>query len=159
MQLKKYIQIQLKRYKKHGYNKTWEKSIIISRNHKNIIAVKRWHLNMENNKKDILHKPVEVVIDRPMGSFHPEHKDLYYPVNYGYVEGILGGDQEEQDVYFLGIDKPVKRAEGIIIAVIHRKNDVEDKWVAAPKGMKFSRREIEKSVHFQEKYFEYEILM
>ena len=66
---------------------------------------------MENNKKDILHKPVEVVIDRPMGSFHPEHKDLYYPVNYGYVEGILGGDQEEQDVYFLGIDKPVKRAE------------------------------------------------
>ena len=80
---------------------------------------------MENVKKDILHKPVEVVIDRPMGSFHPEHKDLYYPVNYGYVEGILGGDQEEQDVYFLGIDKPVKRAEGIIIAVIHRKNDVE----------------------------------
>lgn len=114
---------------------------------------------MKNVKKDILHKPVEVVIDRPMGSFHPEHKDLYYPVNYGYVEGILGGDQEEQDVYFLGIDKPVKRAEGIIIAVIHRKNDVEDKWVAAPKGMKFSRREIEKSVHFQEKYFEYEILM
>lgn len=114
---------------------------------------------MENDKKDILHKPIEVVIDRPMGSFHPEHKDLYYPVNYGYVEGILGGDQEEQDVYFLGIDKPVKRAEGVIIAVIHRKNDVEDKWVAAPGGMKFSRREIEKSVHFQEKYFEYEILM
>lgn len=55
---------------------------------------------MENDKKDILHKPIEVVIDRPMGSFHPEHKDLYYPVNYGYVEGILGGDQEEQDVYF-----------------------------------------------------------
>ena len=49
---------------------------------------------MENDKKDILHKPIQVVIDRPMGSFHPEHKDLYYPVNYGYVEGILGGDQE-----------------------------------------------------------------
>ena len=27
---------------------------------------------------------VHVVIDRPMNTYHPEHKDLFYPVNYGY---------------------------------------------------------------------------
>lgn len=32
---------------------------------------------------------VKVTIDRPLGSYHPEHKDMYYPVNYGYVEGIM----------------------------------------------------------------------
>lgn len=28
---------------------------------------------------------VHVVIDRPMNTYHPEHKDLFYPVNYGYI--------------------------------------------------------------------------
>ena len=31
-------------------------------------------------------------IDRPMGSCHPRHKDMFYPINYGYVTGIKGGD-------------------------------------------------------------------
>ena len=62
---------------------------------------------------------VHVVIDRPMNTYHPEHKDLFYPVNYGYIEGIIAPDGEEQDVY--------KEFTGKIIAVIHRLNDVEDK--------------------------------
>lgn len=24
---------------------------------------------------------VTVKVDRPMGSYHPEHKDMYYPIN------------------------------------------------------------------------------
>lgn len=28
---------------------------------------------------------VKVIVDRPLGSYHPEHKDMYCPVNYGYV--------------------------------------------------------------------------
>ena len=31
------------------------------------------------------HKKVTVKIDRPLGTFHPEHKDLYYPINYCYI--------------------------------------------------------------------------
>ena len=42
-------------------------------------------------------KTVTVIVDRPLGSYHPKHKDLYYPVNYGYIEGVMGGDDEEQD--------------------------------------------------------------
>lgn len=103
-------------------------------------------------------KTVKVKIDRPLGSFHPEHSDMYYPVNYGYVEGIIAPDGEEQDVYILGVDKPLKEFTGRIIAVIHRLDDVEEKWVAAPENVTFNKEEIMELVHFQEKYFKSEII-
>ena len=40
---------------------------------------------------------VKVVVDRPLGSYHPKHKDMYYTINYGYIEGIIALDGEEQD--------------------------------------------------------------
>lgn len=102
-------------------------------------------------------KRVTVKIDRPMGSFHPEHKDLFYPINYGYIEGLFAGDGEEQDAYILGIDEPVAEFSGKVIAVVHRTDDVEDKWIVAPDGVTFTVDEIEKAVHFQEKYFSHTI--
>ena len=36
----------------------------------------------------VIGRTVTVTVDRPLGSYHPEHKDMYYPINYGYVEGI-----------------------------------------------------------------------
>ena len=68
----------------------------------------------------MLGKIVKVTVDRPMGSFHPKHQNLYYPVNYGYIEGIPAPDGEEQDVYILGVDRPVKEFIGRIIAVVRR---------------------------------------
>lgn len=44
-----------------------------------------------------LAKAVKVIVDRPLGSRHPIHPDIYYPVNYGYVPGTLAGDDEEID--------------------------------------------------------------
>lgn len=98
---------------------------------------------------------VTVKIDRPLGSYHPKHKDLYYPINYGYVEGVIAGDGEEQDAYILGINEPLETFTGNIIAVIHRINDNENKWVVAKENTNFTVQEIEKQVHFQEKYFEH----
>lgn len=40
-----------------------------------------------------------------------------------------------------------------VIAVIHRENDVEDKLVAVPEGMRFTRAQIEEYTAFQERYF------
>ena len=102
-------------------------------------------------------KNVTVIIDRPLGSYHPKHKNLYYPIHYGYVPDVIGGDGEEQDAYVLGVDAPIKEFYGTVIAVIHRLNDVEDKWVVAPNGIKFTKEEIMQTVMFQEKYFEIEI--
>ena len=84
---------------------------------------------------------VKVIVDRPMGSIHPKHDDIIYPINYGYVEGIIVGDGEGEDAYILGVDKPVKEFEGKVIAIIHRKDDEEDKWVVAPEGTTFTKDE------------------
>ena len=114
---------------------------------------------INNEKGDMIGKNVKVIVDRPLGSYHPKYKELYYPVNYGYVPGVIGGDGEEQDAYVLGVNTPLESFEGIVIAVIHRLNDVEDKWVVAPKGITFTKEEILQAVDFQEQYFEIEITM
>ena len=104
-------------------------------------------------------KNVRVVVDRPLGSYHPKHKDIYYSVNYGYIEGIMAPDGEEQDAYVLGVDVPVKEFEGKIIAIIHREDDVEEKWVVAPENSIFTKEEIMDKVKFQEQYFKSEVRM
>lgn len=102
---------------------------------------------------------VKVVVDRPLGSRHPRHKDMVYPVNYGFIPGVMAADAEEQDAYILGISEPVFEFEGQVIAVIHRLNDVEDKWVVAPENISFTKDEIMRQVAFQEQYFHTEIKM
>lgn len=102
---------------------------------------------------------VKVTVDRPLGSYHPKHKDIYYPINYGYIEGIIAPDGEEQDAYILGVNEPVKEFVGKIIAIIHREDDIEEKWVVAPEGMTFTKEEIMQQVHFQEQYFKSKVRM
>ena len=97
---------------------------------------------------------VKVVVDRPLGSYHPKHKDMYYTINYGYIP-----DGEEQDAYIIGVDEPVKEFVGRIIAIIHRNNDVEEKWVVAPQNMIFTKEQIWEKVLFTEQYFDSEIIM
>lgn len=104
-------------------------------------------------------KIVTVTIDRPIGSYHPVHKNLYYPINYGYVKGIIARDGEEQDAYVIGVDVPVKKYTGKVVAIIHRNNDVEDKWVVCPVGMDFTQEEIEEQVKFQEQFFDSIIIL
>ena len=96
---------------------------------------------------------VTVTVDRPLGSYHPEHPDLYYPINYGFVEGILAADGEEQDAYIVGVFEPVLEFTGRIIAIIHREDDVENKWVVAPEGVTYTIEEIKEMTFFQEQYF------
>ena len=101
---------------------------------------------------------VKVTVDRPLGSVHPEHQDIVYPVNYGYVKGIIARDGEEQDAYILGVNTAVEEFTGKVIAIIHRYDDVEDKWVVAPNGVSFDAQEIRKQVNFQEQFFKYSIV-
>ena len=84
---------------------------------------------------------------------------MYYPINYGYIAGITAPDGEEQDAYILGIDEPLKEYTGKIIAIIHRIDDIEDKWVIAPENMDFTAEEIMEQVAFQEQYFQSEVRM
>lgn len=108
---------------------------------------------------NILGDIVKVIVDRPLGSYHPEHKEMYYPINYGFIEGITAPDGEEQDVYIVGVNQAVSEYTGKVIAIIHRYDDVEEKWVVAPENKSFTKEEILEQVHFQEKYFNSEIRM
>ena len=102
-------------------------------------------------------KIVKVIVDRPLGTYHPKHKNLYYSVNYGYVPGIIAPDGVEQDAYILGVNEPVDEFVGKVIAIIHRFDDVEEKWIVAPEGISFTKDEILKQVAFQEQYFNIDI--
>lgn len=105
----------------------------------------------------IIGETYKVIIDRPMGSTHPDYPDIVYQVNYGYIEGIMAADGEAQDAYVLGVDNKITEFEGKLIAIIHRLNDVENKWVISNK--EFSKEEIYSQVEFMEKYFKVEVLM
>ena len=102
-----------------------------------------------------LGRTVTVVIDRPIG-FHHVTKGVHldYTINYGFLPGVIGGDGEEQDVYILGVSQPLTTFTGRIIGVVRRKDDNEDKFVAAPEGMIFRSEQIRKEIDFVEKYFD-----
>ena len=107
----------------------------------------------------MLGSKVKVIVDRPLGTFHPKHKDVYYSVNYGFVPGVWAPDGEEQDAYILGINQPLESFVGKVIAIIHRFDDVEEKWVVAPEGTCFTKEEIIRQTAFQERFFRTEVRM
>lgn len=95
-----------------------------------------------------------MVIDRPRGSVHPVYRDCTYPVHYGYIPGVLGGDGEEQDAYLLGVTDSVSRYRGVVTAVILRDDDCETKWVVQPAdATPLHAEEIYGAVGFMEQHF------
>lgn len=107
--------------------------------------------------REYLGKTVVVKMDRPLGCKHPNH-GFIYPVNYGYIPNTVSGDGEELDAYVLGVHKPLDEFEGVVIAIIHRINDNDDKLVVMEKGRNYTDEQIRALTEFQEQYFESEIL-
>lgn len=98
---------------------------------------------------------VEVVVDRALGTLHPRHPDIRYELNYGFVPGTLAPDGEPLDAYLVGLDCPVERASGTVVAIIRRRDDIEDKLVVAVGDVAvWDAVAIEAAVHFQERYFD-----
>ena len=109
----------------------------------------------ENLIQAYLGRTASVVVDRPVG-FHHITKGIHldYTINYGFLPEVTGGDGEEQDVYILGISEPLETFTGRIIGVVRRKDDNEDKFIAAPEGMAFTAEQMEQEIFFVEKYFD-----
>ena len=110
------------------------------------------------NSLDYLDKVVEVKIDRPIGSRHPDYPNHIYLVNYGYVPNTISGDGEELDCYVLGEYKPLKEYRGKCIAIIHRLDDNDDKLIIAPENKTFTNNEIKLLTDFQEKFYTSKII-
>ena len=107
--------------------------------------------------KQFLGKEVDVIIDRPFGSKHPKH-DFVYEVNYGFIDGVKAPDGEELDAYYLGVQKPLRRARGICIAIAHRKDNDDDKLIVTPINVSMTDEQIMSAIHFQEQWFDTEIV-
>ena len=104
--------------------------------------------------KSYLGKTVSVKIDRPVGYIHKkENYTLRYPINYGYIPGVIGGDGEELDVYVLGVRQPLEEFTGRVIGIVNREDDVEDKLVVAPHNYRINQAKIAESIRFQERYY------
>lgn len=104
------------------------------------------------NTRDWIGKRVTVRMDRPLGSRHPVH-GFFYPLNYGYVPGVLAPDGEALDAYVLGVFEPLEIFEGCCIAVLHRLDDDDDKLVVAPEGKSYTDDQILALTEFQERFF------
>ncbi len=96
---------------------------------------------------------VNVRVDRPLGSRHPRHHDIVYPVNYGYLPGTLAPDGEALDAYILGVDVALEMFRGRAVAVIHREDDDDDKLVVVPEDFTPADTQIMDAVRFQEQFF------
>jgi len=114
---------------------------------------------MKPDLTTFLSQRVLVTVDRPLGSRHPRHPDIIYPINYGFVAGTVSGDGMPVDAYLLGVDEAVDQCEGAVIAVILRADDVEDKLVVAPVGEQHTAEKIIEQVEFQERFFENSVVM
>ena len=52
----------------------------------------------------------------------------------------------------------MKEFKGVVIAIIDRIDDIEDKLVIAPLGLDYTDDEIEEAVHFQEQFYKHKII-
>jgi inorganic pyrophosphatase len=103
---------------------------------------------------DWIGRRVRVVIDRPRGSRHPGDGGLVYELNYGFIPGTSAPDGHPLDVYVIDADEPLPECEAEVIAVIRRRDDLEDKLVAriGPEG--WGPAEILARTRFQERFFD-----
>jgi inorganic pyrophosphatase len=104
-----------------------------------------------------LGKRVTIRVDRPLGSRHPRW-GYVYPINYGCLPGVLAPDGEELDAYVLGVEQSLNEFTGRCIAILHRRDDDDDKLVVAPDGRAVPDDEIRARTWFQEQYFDSEIV-
>ncbi len=101
----------------------------------------------------IIGKAVKGTVDRPLGSSHPLYPETVYPINYGYIDGVFAKDGKEQDVYLFGAKGPLEKFEGKVVAVWHRFDDVEDKWIVSLDGQAIPPEKILQDIAFQERFF------
>ena len=106
--------------------------------------------------KSLLRQTVNVIVDRPINY---NHNNIIYELNYGYIKEMTVLDGEFQDVYILDIDNPVDHVVGKVIGIIHRLDDLEDKLLVVTKETTLTSEEIKRMINFEEKYFQYELIL
>ena len=87
-------------------------------------------MEFENNayfwqKLDTLLMSGDLTVDRPKGSKHPMYTNMEYPVDYGYLHGLVTGDPEQVGVYQGSLGG--FQVDAIVVCVDILKKDLEVK--------------------------------
>jgi len=138
-------------------NKEVKNFIKTACNNRNIIIDESFNSRYQEALKEaesVIGVNYSVKIDRPIGIQHPKHPEVIYPINYGYVENLFGGDGEEQDVYIVDSKNPQEETDVKIIAVVFRQNDNETKWIGiSNENSSFNLDELYERIYFQEQFY------
>jgi len=70
------------------------------------------------------------------------------------VPGTRAPDGHPIDIYIIDADRPPAECRAEVIAIIRRRDDVEDKLVAGVGRGEWSPSEILARTHFQERFFD-----
>lgn len=94
------------------------------------------------------------VIDRPVG-FEDSFGNVY-PINYGYIPELMGEMAKSKMFILFPHDQqqPLEVFTGKLVAIIRRRDDIEDKWVLAPLDEKVNKGLIAEQTYFMEQYFD-----
>ena len=83
---------------------------------------------------------------------------IVYTQNCGYIKEMASLNNGHQHAYVIGVDVPLKTFKGKAIAIINRKNDIEDELIVCDENAHFSKEEILEMVDFQEKNFKTKLI-
>ena len=110
----------------------------------------------DRSANSLLGKRVSITVNRPIGT---QHAGIVYPMNYGYIDGVLGKDGDHLDAYILGINQPLKAFEGRCVAILKRTDDLDDKLIVVPPEIMVDAETIRHETHFVEQFFESELVL
>ena len=105
----------------------------------------------------IIGEKFKVLVTNPIGSQLDTNNNIVFKVNYGIVDGVLDANGEPQYAYILGEEKPLDVFEGHLVAIVHRLNDFENKWIIS--NYHLSKEEIYNQISFIEGFFNVEIIL
>jgi len=106
---------------------------------------------------DWMGRQVEVVVDHAVGS--PLLDGRPSLINLGHVPGTHGWARLPVAAYLLGIGAPVARGNGLVVAVLRRHDDVEDRVAVADGTSVWDRAAIARAVAGHERWFTSEVLI
>src|SRR5690242_17351498 len=67
-----------------------------------------------------------ITLDRPRFSRHPDYPEIVYPIDYGYINGTVGEDGQEIDVF---VGTAETGLVGVLFTRDFRKGDTEIKLI------------------------------
>jgi len=57
------------------------------------------------------------------------------------------------------LNYPLESFKRKVIVIVHRNDDIEQKWIVTPENISFTKEKIMRQIKFKEKYFDSYIIM